>query len=60
MQEFIIAIGLVLVIEGVCYALFPNAMKNMMKFAIEQDNGDISKVGIAAALVGVVIIYSMK
>ena len=30
MTEFLTALGLAIVIEGVCYALFPNAMKKMM------------------------------
>lgn len=60
MQEVIIAIGLVFVIEGLCYALFPEAMKNMMKFAIEQQEGAIRRVGLMAAVIGVVIIYLIK
>ena len=31
MKEFIIAIGLLLFIEGALYALFPSKMKNMLK-----------------------------
>ena len=36
MTEIIIAIGIVFVIEGFLYALFPTSMKNMMKMALEQ------------------------
>lgn len=60
MHELIIAIGLVFVIEGLCYALFPGAMKNMMKFAIEQEETAVRKVGLIAAVIGVVIIYLIK
>jgi len=35
MKELIIAIGLLLFIEGALYALFPSKMKNMLK-AIEK------------------------
>jgi len=31
MKEFIIAIGLILFIEGLLCALFPSKMKNMLK-----------------------------
>lgn len=60
MHELIVALGLVFVIEGVCYALFPVAMKNMMKFAIDQQENNIRKVGLGAAIIGVVIIYLVK
>ena len=31
MKELIIAVGLLLFIEGILYALFPSKMKNMLK-----------------------------
>ena len=31
MRELVIAIGLLLFIEGMLYALFPSKMKNMLK-----------------------------
>ena len=31
MKELIVAIGLLLFIEGILYALFPSKMKNMLK-----------------------------
>lgn len=60
MIEFIAALGLVFVIDGVLYALFPSAMKNMMKMAIGQDDQSIRLVGLIATFIGVTIIYLIK
>ena len=60
MVELIVALGLVFVIEGVLYALFPSAMKNMMKLAIGQNDQSIRIIGLVAAFIGVAIIYLIK
>jgi uncharacterized protein len=60
MTDFIIAIGMVFVIEGLLYALFPTSMKNMMKMALEQPEGKLRQVGLIGAIIGVVIIYVIK
>ena len=60
MTEFIIAIGLVFVIEGMLYALFPTSMKKMMSVALGQPENNIRLVGVIAAIIGLIIIYLMK
>ena len=60
MSELIIALGLVFVIEGLLYALFPNKMKDMMKVALEQEDSAIRAIGLVAAFMGVFIIYVVK
>ena len=60
MQELIIAIGLLLFIEGILYALFPSKMKNMLK-AIEKFSANQLRVGgLLFALIGFVIIWYFK
>ena len=60
MTEVIIAIGMVFVIEGFLYALFPTSMKNMMKMALEQSENALRLGGLDAAFIGLVIIYVLK
>jgi uncharacterized protein len=60
MKELIIAIGLLLFIEGIVYALFPSKMKNMLK-AI--DKISVSKLrigGLLFATTGFLIIWYLK
>jgi len=60
MKEFIIAIGLLLFIEGMLYALFPSKMKNMLK-AIEKFPANQLRVsGLLFALIGFVIVWYAK
>ena len=60
MKELIIAIGLLLFIEGIIYALFPSKMKNMLK-AIEKFPANQLRVsGLLFALIGFVIVWYLK
>ncbi|MBT5074298.1 MAG: DUF2065 domain-containing protein [Kordiimonadaceae bacterium] len=58
--NIIFAIGLVFVIEGFLYALFPTAMKKMMAAALEQNENNLRTAGLIAAFIGLVIIYVIK
>jgi len=60
MTAFLTALGLAIVIEGVCYALFPEAMKKMMLNVIGQPVSTLRMFGIAAAIAGVVIIWLVR
>ena len=60
MIDFIVAIGMVLVIEGILYALFPTSMQNMMRLALEQSENKLRAAGLVAAIIGVGIIYIIK
>ena len=61
MSEFslalLTAIGLVLVIEGVVYSLFPNGMKRMMMVALTLPSSRLRSVGLTMALVGFAIVW---
>jgi uncharacterized protein YjeT (DUF2065 family) len=54
------AIGLVFVIEGVIYSLFPNGMKRMMLAALAMPTGRLRSMGLAMALVGFVIVWLVR
>ena len=60
MDELVIAIGLLLFIEGSLYALFPSKMKNMLK-SIEKVQGSQLRIGgLIFATIGFVIIWYFK
>ena len=60
MKELIIAIGLLLFIEGIIYALFPAKMKNMLKVIEKLPVGQLRVSGLFFALIGFAIVWYFK
>ena len=60
MKELIIAIGLLLFIEGMLYALFPSKMKNMLKIVEKLPINQLRISGLLFALIGLVIVWYTK
>ena len=60
MKELIIAIGLLLFIEGMLYALFPSKMKNMLKIVERLPINQLRISGLFFALIGFVIVWYFK
>lgn len=60
MGDFLTALGLVLVIEGVLYALFPGTMRRMMALMITQPPVAVRAAGLAGAALGVVIVWLVR
>ena len=60
MTEFIIAIGLVLFIEGLLCALFPSKIKNMSKLIETMPINNLRTIGLVFAIIGLVIIWYIK
>ena len=60
MRELIIAIGLLLFIEGILYALFPSKMKNMLKTVEKMQTNQLRIGGLLFALIGFAIVWYFK
>ena len=59
MMQFILgSLGLLLIIEGLLYALFPNRMKNMIKSMLEINNDTLKWGGLASAIVGFLMLWT--
>lgn len=60
MSDFLVAIGLVLAIEGTLYATAPGALKAMMRQAIDMPDQVLRIGGVAALAVGVLIVWLVR
>ena len=60
MSEFVVAIGLVLVIEGIVFAGCPNAAKRLAASAIESPEISLRLAGIASAVIGLLLIWLVR
>ena len=57
MRELVIALGLLLFIEGILYALFPAKMKSMLKKLELISDSQLRAGGLVFMIIGFVIIY---
>jgi len=59
MHEFLTALGLILVLEGGLYALFPAGMKRAMLMLQAQPTEYLRTAGFGAATAGVAVIWAL-
>lgn len=60
LYQLAIAFALILFIEGVLYALFPNGMKRMLFSLIDVPSSALRGVGLTCAVIGVVLVWLMR
>ena len=60
MKELVIAIGLLLFIEGLLYAIFPSKMKNMLKTIEKMQVSQLRIGGLLFAIIGFIIVWYFK
>ena len=57
MSDLVAAIGLVLVLEGILYAGFPHAARNVMRRVLELPENALRAAGLAGLAVGLAIVW---
>lgn len=60
MTDFFVALGLVLVIEGLLFAAFPGFSKRGMQTVIDTPELRLRQVGIACAVVGLIVVWAIR
>ena len=60
LQDFVVAFGLVFVIEGLLWALFPGAAQRMIMLAASTPEGQLRQIGALAIAFGVFIVWLIK
>ncbi|MDP6353010.1 MAG: DUF2065 domain-containing protein [Alphaproteobacteria bacterium] len=60
LAHLVTALGLVLVVEGVAYALFPAQMKRMMETVQVLPVSSLRNAGLLAAVVGVALVWLVR
>jgi uncharacterized protein YjeT (DUF2065 family) len=60
MSDFVVAIGLVLAIEGILFAAFPGPVKRAMAHVTETPDSPLRVLGIVSAIVGVVLVWLVR
>ena len=60
MSDFVAALGLVFVIEGLVFAAFPEAAKRAMNSVLETPDLSLRLIGIGSAVVGVFVVWLVR
>ncbi len=60
MSTIVVAIGLVMVLEGALYALFPEFMKRTAQQVTQTPADTLRYVGIVAAALGVAVVWFVR
>lgn len=60
MADLLTAVGLILVIEGSLYALFPEGMKRVMAQVLAMPSGSLRTVGVVAVALGAALVWWVR
>lgn len=60
MDDLMTGLALVLVVEGVLYALFPGPMQRMIVQALAMTESQLRAAGLAAAVLGVAAVWLVR
>ena len=60
MSDFIVALGLVFVIEGLVFSAFPGTAKRAMDSVQQAPDSTLRIVGIVSAILGIALIWAIR
>jgi uncharacterized protein len=60
MRDFLTALALVLVIEGILYALLPEIMKRLAARTTKVPTQSLRFAGLATACIGVILVWALR
>ena len=60
MKDFLVALGLVLAIEGIVFAAFPAHLKRAMESVLNTPETWLRIVGLGSAVLGVLVIWLIR
>ena len=60
MQDFLVAFGLVFVIEGLIFAAFPGHAKKAVAALLETPEHSLRIIGVGSALIGLVLVALVR
>jgi uncharacterized protein YjeT (DUF2065 family) len=60
MSDLVVAIGLVLAIEGLIFAAFPGAAKRMAAQALDSPEASLRIAGVVSAILGVLLVWLVR
>lgn len=60
MSDFLTAVGLLFVIEGLLYAVFPDGMQRMMQQALDFSPSNLRIGGVVAMIFGFVVVWLIR
>lgn len=60
MADLVTALGLVLVIEGVLYALAPEGMRSVLRAALDLPPETMRRFGLGAAMLGLGLVWLVR
>ena len=60
MSDFVVALGLVFVIEGLIFAVSPTSAKNAMAHVLDTPDGPLRAVGIGSAILGLILVWVVR
>jgi uncharacterized protein len=60
MTDFLAALGLLLVIEGVLYAAFPRTMKRIVAHLVTTPEEQVRWIALGSAVLGLAIVWAVR